>query len=67
MVSECDNNQASDHKNGLPETEDQLIPYRNRRALGICLGASTVAFVKLSLDTQNNIQVEETKFDVVFR
>lgn len=61
MVSECDNNRAYDRKNGLFETENQLNPVKNRRALGICLGASTVSFVKLSLDTQNNIKVEETR------
>jgi predicted CoA-substrate-specific enzyme activase len=61
MVSESENNQANDCKKGHFETKNQSLPIKNRRALGICLGASTVSFVKLSLDNDNNIQVEETR------
>ncbi len=34
---------------------------KNHQALGVCLGASTVSFVKLYVNDQNTIQVEEYK------
>lgn len=48
------------------ETNPELLNKRhkilkNHQALGVCLGASTVSFVKLYVNDQNTIQVEEYK------
>lgn len=40
-------------------TQNQLKKLKNRRVLGVCLGASTVSFVKLQVNNQNSAEIEE--------
>ena len=40
-------------------TQNQLKKLKNRRVLGVCLGASTVSFVKLQVNIQNSAEIEE--------